>query len=426
MSDAIFMQASRGRIVNLSPSGRSDLVRELAISRHIWNHFLALNIRFYEREKRFIFYNQMSADLTRIRRHGHFSDGIAGAGHQKLKDLEKALKDCFPGAPNRKGFPRFKSAAHLRDSFRVQAKEVRFVRRGDEITHVVLPKMDPVRVKGLRVPLGAKMYSVTVKMDGEGFSVSIQFEAAAPRTIDPVENVITGVDMGLRDIVALSDGTKVKSKKRYRRQEKRLRRAQKALSRKRKGSVNRRRCRRRVAVIHRRIANIRANDLHHISKMVVAMSSTVAIEDLNIESIKRTRLAKSVSDAALGELRRQLVYKCQWYGRDLYVHPRFARSTGCCAKCETVGPKLSRSLVRWTCEFCGTEHDRDVAAAEWLALCAMQDKVGIADPEPVKVERPQSPERGVVRGRKGEASDLPAYLEPPTNVPDAALHVVKG
>jgi hypothetical protein len=38
MSDAIFMQASRGRIVNLSPSGRSDLVRELAISRHIWNH----------------------------------------------------------------------------------------------------------------------------------------------------------------------------------------------------------------------------------------------------------------------------------------------------------------------------------------------------------------------------------------------------
>ena len=426
MSDELVMQASRGRVVNLSPSRRSDLVRELAISRHIWNHFLALNIRFYEREKRFMFYNQMSADLTRIRRHGYFSEGIAGAGHQKLKDLEKALKDSFATAANRKGFPRFKSATHLRDSFRVQAKEVRFVRCGDVITHVVLPKMNPVRVRGLSVPLGAKMNSVTVRMDGEGFSISIQFVASAPRTVEPVENVITGVDMGLRDIVALSDGTKVKSKKRYRRQEKKLRRAQRLMSRKEKGSVNRRRCRRKITLIHRRIANVRMNDLHHLSKMITAMSSMVAIEDLNLESMKRTRLAKSISDTALGELRRQVVYKCSWYGRDLYVHPRFARSTGCCAKCETVAPKLQRSQVRWTCEFCGTEHDRDVAAAEWLALCAKQDMVGIADPEPVKAGRPQSPKRGAVQGRKGNAQASPAHLEPPANVLDAAFYVATG
>jgi len=264
MSDAIVMQASRGRIVNLSLSRRRDLVRELAISRHIWNHFLALNIRLYEREKRFIFYNQMSADLTRIRRHGHFSEGIAGAGHQKLKDLEKSLKDSFPSTTNRRGFPKFKSAARRCDSFRVQAKEVRFVRCGDEITHVSFPKMNPLRVRGLNVPLGAKMNSVTARMDGDGFSVSIQFEAAAPRTLEPATNVIIGVDMGLRDIVTLSDGTKVKPRKRYRRQENKLRRAQKALSRKQKGSVNRRRCRRRVALIHRRIANLRVNDLHHL------------------------------------------------------------------------------------------------------------------------------------------------------------------
>jgi len=426
MTDATVMQASRGWVVNLSSSGRSELVRELAISRQIWNHFLALNIRLYERERRFIFYNQMSADLTRIRRHGHFSDGIAGAGHQKLKDLEKALKHSFSGASNRKGFPRFKSAAHPSDSFRVQAKEVRFVRCGDEITHVVLPKMNPVRVKGLSVPMGAKMNSVTVRMDGNGFTVSIQFEAAAPRTIPPLVGVITGVDMGLRDVVALSDGTKIKPKKRYRRQEKKLRRAQKTLSRKQKGSVNRRRCRHRVATIHRRIANLRANDLHHLSKMIVRMSSAVAIEDLNVESMKRARLAKSVSDTSLGELRRQLTYKCAWYGRDLYSHPRFARSTGCCAKCNTVGPKLSRSQVRWTCEVCGTEHDRDIAAAEWLALCAMHDVVGIADPEPVRARASESPKRGAVRGRKGDAQASPAYLEPPANVPDAKMQVAMG
>ena len=422
MSDVSVMQASRGRVVNLSFSTRSDLVRELAISRYIWNHFLALNIRLYEREKRFIFYNQMSADLTRIRRHGHFSDGIAGAGHQKLKDLEKALKDSFANVTNRKGFPRFKSATHLRDSFRVQAKEVRFVRCGDEITHVSFPKMDPVRVRGLSVPMGAKMNSVTVRMDGDGFSVSIQFEAAAPRTVDPVENVITGIDMGLRDIVALSDGAKVKPKKRYRRQEKKLRRAQKGLSRKQKGSVNRRRCRRRVALIHRRIANLRMNDLHHLSKMIVAMSSVVAIEDLNLESMKRTHLAKSVSDVSLGELRRQIVYKCGWYGRDLYVHPRFARSTGCCARCGAIGSKLKRSQVRWFCESCGTEHDRDVAAAEWLALCAGLDMVGIADPKPVRTSESESPKRGAVRRWKDDANVSSAYLESPANVPDAALY----
>lgn len=403
-SSPIVMQASKGRVVNISASAERDLVRELSIARHIWNHFLALNIKLYEREKRFRFYNDMSADLTRIRSHGHFSDGIAGAGHQKLKDLDKALKESFPSASNRKGFPKFKSVDKQNDSFRVQTKEVRFVRRGDEITYVTLPKMNPLRVRGLTVPLGAKMNSVTVKMDGGGFRVSIQFEAAAPRKIELAENAVIGVDMGLRDIVALSDGSKVKPHKRYRRQEKMLRRAQKALSRK-------------------NIADLRANDLHHISKRIVAMSSTVAIEDLNVAGMKCGRLAKSVSDAALGELRRQLTYKSAWYGRELYLHPRFARSTGCCAKCETIGPKLNRSQKLWTCQCCGTEHDRDIAAAEWLALCAR--KVGIADPEPVKAERLQSPKRGSVRGRKGETFVLFAYLEPPANVSYASYAVLR-
>lgn len=414
LSNRIVMQASKGRVVNISASAEKDLVRELNIARHIWNHFLDLNIKLYGREKRFRFYNDMSSDLTRIRRHGHFSDGIAGAGHQKLKDLERSLKDSFTSAFSRKGFPRFKSAAKRNDSFRVQAKEVRFVRRGHEITHLSFPKMNPIRVRGLNVPLGAKMNSVTVKMDGGGYSVSIQFEAAAPRKIELAERAVIGVDMGLRDIVALSSGEKIKPHKRYRRQEKKLRRAQKALSRKKKGSVNRRRCRRKVTLIHQRIAGLRNNDLHHLSKQIVAISSCIAIEDLNVAGMKRGRLAKSVSDAALGELRRQITYKSVWYGRDLYVHPRFARSTGCCAKCETIGPKLNRSQKRWTCQTCNAVHDRDVAAAEWLALRAT--KVGIADPEPVKVVMPQSPKRGFVRRRKDEASVLFAYPEPPANV----------
>lgn len=412
------MQASKGQMVNAGAGLVREMRVQLAIGRHIWNHFLALNSRFYEREKRFIFYNEMSANLTRIRGHGIFSDGIAGAGHQKLMDLERAIKDSFPNANNRRGFPNFKKASHQCDSIRVQAKEVRLVRSGDVVTHVVFPKMSPMRVKGMSIPLGSKINSFTLSMHGGKFYVSAQFEAPVAARQLPSAPTIVGVDMGLHDVVALSTGVKIAPMRPYAKLEKRLKRAQRKLSRKHKGSINARRERKKVDRIHARIGGLRRNHQHHVSRAIVDQSTVVGLEDLNIAGMRKGHLGKSVSDVAMGEIRRQITYKAEWHGRMLYVHPRFARSTGCCPDCQMIGPKLNRSTKTWTCGVCGVRHDRDVAAARWIALCASM--VGIADPEPVKVMRSQSPKRGPAGTGKRAPSGVRARPGPPSNVPDGA------
>lgn len=80
-----------------------------------------------------------------------------------------------------------------------------------------------------------------------------------------------------------------------------------------------------------------------------------------------------MSDAGLGEIRRQIVYKADWAERPVYEHPTFQRSTGVCPLCDWAGPKLPLSVSAWTCEGCGTVHDRDVAAAQVLLRRAREN-----------------------------------------------------
>ena len=77
----------------------------------------------------------------------------------------------------------------------------------------------------------------------------------------------------------------------------------------------------------------------------------------------RTKLAKSFSDAACGEFRRQLEYKSIWNRKPLAVIGRFFPSTKTCNACARVNDALTLKDRSWVCE-CGVEHDRDLNAAK--------------------------------------------------------------
>lgn len=97
------------------------------------------------------------------------------------------------------------------------------------------------------------------------------------------------------------------------------------------------------------------------------------VEDLQIANLvraargkgrrRKAALNRSISDAAWGELLRQLRYKCAWYGRTLVIVDRYFPSTRRCSACHTKGPKLDVSVREWTCGECGAAHDRDGNAA---------------------------------------------------------------
>ena len=142
-----------------------------------------------------------------------------------------------------------------------------------------------------------------------------------------------------------------------------------------KQEINRARI--RVAKLQAKIADTRKDFLLKLSTDIVRNHGAIAIEDLNIKGLMRAlRLSKSVADASLGELVRQLEYKAQWYGRDL-LKIRFTRSTGVCPDTGVIGRKLNPKERTWICDCCGTTHDRDIAAAQVILNIGTAGRAGI-------------------------------------------------
>ena len=182
------------------------------------------------------------------------------------------------------------------------------------------------------------------------------------------ENEILGIDAGLHDLMVRSDGVKVPNKRHLKATEKKLRREQRKLARCKKGSANWQKQKRKVARVYEKVSNQRRDDIHKATIQAVRDSQAIAVEDLNVKGMaKNHRLAKSVSDASMSEMLRQLQYKCDWYGRDFVKVDRWFPSSKTCGNCGCVFDDLTLSMRDWTCPECGAHLDRDLNAARNIA-----------------------------------------------------------
>ena len=173
-----------------------------------------------------------------------------------------------------------------------------------------------------------------------------------------------GVDLGVKHLATLSDGTVIENPRYLQKSERKLKRAQQALSRKTKGSNRREKARAKVANLHARVANQRLDAMHKLTTRLAETFSDISIEDLHVAGmVKNHHLAKSVSDAAFGEFRRQLEYKVARTGARLHVVDRWYRSSKTCSGCGSVKAKLSLAERTYRCDSCGLAMDRDLNAA---------------------------------------------------------------
>lgn len=413
-----------GRAVNVGVSVDREYRAEAARQRRVWNHFLAIQIDTYAVLGEFVFYHEMARRLTLLRKSDPWiGRGGVAAQQQTLRALERALKESFPNARNRKGFPSFKKASDRSDAIRVPAQNASLVRLPDgTVTHVRLPNMPPLRVRNLVIPDGARVTSVAVRMDGNGWKVSLSLIKPQPVAAIPVVPSM-GVDVGLRVLAhAVHDGSGYEivadNPRPLKHALKRLKRSQRKFSRRTKGSVGRRRAAREVARHHRRVADLRSAHHHRTSRRIVDAAGAITLETLSVKGLMRTRLARSVADAAPGGLLEKIRYKAEWSGRPVTLLNRWDRSTGCCPNCDLIGPRLELGVETWTCA-CGSVHDRDRAAGRWLDRRGSEMRnsttveVGRQSPEPV----PSAPKRGSAKVGKDRASARSGRPGPPANVP---------
>jgi putative transposase len=121
---------------------------------------------------------------------------------------------------------------------------------------------------------------------------------------------------------------------------------------------------RRIARLHARIAQIRANALHQLTTMLVTRFDVIAIEDLHVAGmLKNHKLARAIADMGFGEFRRQLEYKAAQRGKTVIVVNRWYPSSKLCSACGNKMGKMPLSVREWTCPQCQTHHDRDINAA---------------------------------------------------------------
>ncbi|GAA0553003.1 RNA-guided endonuclease InsQ/TnpB family protein [Actinomadura livida] len=293
---------------------------------------------------------------------------------QALADLNTAYRNLFASlSGTRKGPgiapPRFRSRKDNRQAIRF-TRNARFsITAGGKLR---LPKIGDVRVRWSR-GLPSEPSSVTVIKDSAGrYFASFVVETADEPLPEAAAEV--GIDLGLTHFAVLSDGRKITSPKFLHRVERRLRKAQQALSRKQKGSANRRKAVARVARLHTRVSDARRDYHHKLSTELIRDNQAVYVEDLAVNGLARTRLAKSVHDAGWSQFLAMLEYKAERHGRTFAKVDRWFPSSKLCSECGAVAESMPLNTREWAC-VCGAVHDRDANAAKNILAAGRAERL---------------------------------------------------
>ena len=288
------------------------------------------------------------------------------------------------------GFPRFQAKGKVTPSFRLRnratpgrspsSQPIRF----SDPSHLRLPKFGPVKVFGptrkvrRMIDMGRfHIYSATLTERAGRWTVSLTGVAAelhrAERSRTNRHAVPVGVDRGIISLCVAADANGVLTQnfegvKTLKHALGKLKAANQALARTTLGSKGRQRARARLAKTHRKVANTRRHLVHQASRALVDRCQILVIEDLNVAGMVRNRhLSRSISDAAMGELSSQILYKARWHGVEVRVADRWFPSSKTCSGCGEVSNPLDLSTRTYSCGVCGRVIDRDLNAAINLA-----------------------------------------------------------
>ena len=353
------MKVRRAHRIALDPTDeqREQFKRAAGTARFVWNWALAeWNRLFKSSEKPNAMDLKKRFNAVKGDEFPWVYESPRDANARPFADLQAAFRNFFDKRAER---PKFKKKGKCRDSFYVANDKFSLDGRS-----VRLPKIGHVKMReALR--FHGKIIGARVSRTADRWFLSVQVETK-PTPFDAGESQagVIGVDLGLHKLAVLSDGTTFDNPKPLRKMLRKLRRLSWRLSRKVKGSANHAKAARKLARLHARIADIRADALHKLTTWLVAHYRHVVIEDMHVKGMLRNgRLARAIADVGWGEFRRQLAYKGEAAGVPVTVVSRWYPSSKTCSGCGAVKSDLTLKDRVYECASCRLIVDRDFNAA---------------------------------------------------------------
>lgn len=350
--------------------------------RYIFNRFLA------EREAEYKFlgenqdpeakkafnkkwgYEGMAAQITKLRADIDWLEACPVHVLQNgAKDLFDAYIRWWAGLSEK---PVFKKKNAGRDSWRESDSNCLEV-NGQAVK---LPKIGWVKARVSQPFLGI-LKQATVKQEGKHWYVSI----LSKETIEdqkPVKGEPIGLDMGVIRPVTDSNGEVYNIPVSTKKEKKKLRKLARRVSRKKKGSKNRSKAQEKLNKAKKHIERRKNDKMHRTTMRLAKTHSLVAYEGLPIKNMTasaagtkeepgknvaaKSGLNRAILELGWGELKRQLDYKCRWYGSHaVKVSPAYSSQE--CSECGHVSAENRKTQDSFRCIRCGYEANADHNAA---------------------------------------------------------------
>ena len=284
-------------------------------------------------------------------------------------NLDQAYKNFFRDKSI--GFPKFKSKKNPVQSYTTNNQNGTVAIVGK---YIKIPKLKSlIKIKQHREIKGI-IKSATISRTASGkYYISLLCETEITPLPKTHSNI--GIDLGLKDMMVLSNGEKIANQKLSQKFERKLVREQRKLSRKQEVAKKEQRelkeCKNyqkqkiKVAKIYEKMTNSRNDALNKLSTEIIKNHDVICLENLNIKGLLQNhKLARSIADVSWSKLIQKLEYKAKWYGKEVIKIDRWYPSSQLCSVCGENTGKKDLSIREWTCPSCHTPHDRDINAAK--------------------------------------------------------------